>query len=824
MKKKEDVLELFRKKYDHLKTIFPSVGEFKEAALYQTPDEGWQLSIDSFAAITLRPNDDEAHETHGRICERWYKEGGAFDEHRNPGWLGYPISDENVYEGDGDSNDRISHFEHGDIIWTEKKEMTRVVKNDTAASTMEKSPELVALLKEFDKEKESLDKVRQDLDQICVNQGSKKVFDSVMSKIARQRRAFDSKTFFMVTFGMLKAGKSTLVNTFVGREVSPIGRAKETTLRSSIILAADAEHKEGIYVYSPKQEAAGEDPSEIDKWQEDNLTRLMDYLGGMINRDELNNSLAEELLPLTGEELDNLLTREVDPRFTKMLPPVIRVDISKLDGAIGTANLLTGGVAIIDTPGLDGVKSNMHKDPFLRNIKSCGDYYLLVQSSMSAMNSDCRKQLDDIFKYTSHAHLLVVYNEIAASFWLKPELEKKKLLSDAENAAMELVEKLWQPMKGHVPDCISINAGESADAMFGPDGDMQVNKDEMLKESRILELRSRILRTLCNDRRAIKERNARDRMKQVLQEAINECKKQCQKIREEESATENAEKKKWEEYETKSGELCNAFNDKDGAGSRIAERYGDALKVSLEGKEIGLYKPWKSKRPKSNGDLSESKREIPDEKVAEELKKLPDQFRKMFIQYIEENFDKGELRRSNTPWKDIEMDTSAEWTALKEYWDGLREFLGGNCPSDDFPNCLLKGYDPNELVKFTFDTEFNPPPPKVENPIWRFLSNTKYECNCYVAWQDLYDDLRKLYYGEPGQEAEAIKQAQKVFSGAMKEKGRGITLKMQSSVSSEIRRMKQDSEGRREAVKNELRLFDEAQACMERMQAKLNVI
>ena len=108
MKKKEDVLELFRKKYDHLKTIFPSVGEFKESALYQTPDEGWQLSIDSFAAITLRPNDDEAHETHGAICERWYKEGGAFDEHRNPGWLGYPISDENVYEGDGDSNDRIS--------------------------------------------------------------------------------------------------------------------------------------------------------------------------------------------------------------------------------------------------------------------------------------------------------------------------------------------------------------------------------------------------------------------------------------------------------------------------------------------------------------------------------------------------------------------------------------------------------------------------------------------------------------------------------------------------------------------------------------------
>ena len=108
MRTRKEVVELFRKKYVHLQTVYPSVGAFNEYDIRQNPDGGWQLDLLPCAAITLRPNDDEAHETHGSICKRWYKEGGAFDEHRNPGWLGYPISDENVYEGDGDSNDRIS--------------------------------------------------------------------------------------------------------------------------------------------------------------------------------------------------------------------------------------------------------------------------------------------------------------------------------------------------------------------------------------------------------------------------------------------------------------------------------------------------------------------------------------------------------------------------------------------------------------------------------------------------------------------------------------------------------------------------------------------
>lgn len=96
LKTREEVITLFRAKYDYLKSVYPSVGSFDEAcaaSLYQNPDGGWQLNLSPCAAITLRPGDSEAHETHGTICAKWYDEGGAF-KGGIPGWLGYPISDE----------------------------------------------------------------------------------------------------------------------------------------------------------------------------------------------------------------------------------------------------------------------------------------------------------------------------------------------------------------------------------------------------------------------------------------------------------------------------------------------------------------------------------------------------------------------------------------------------------------------------------------------------------------------------------------------------------------------------------------------------------
>lgn len=125
MKTRDEVIALFQNKYEYLKAVYPSVGPFDEAGIYQNPDGGWQLNLSPSAAITLRPCDDEPHETHGGICERWRSLGGAFNV-QMPGRLGYPVSDEDSYPLLGSANDRISRFQNGYITWDSINNATEV--------------------------------------------------------------------------------------------------------------------------------------------------------------------------------------------------------------------------------------------------------------------------------------------------------------------------------------------------------------------------------------------------------------------------------------------------------------------------------------------------------------------------------------------------------------------------------------------------------------------------------------------------------------------------------------------------------------------------
>ena len=96
MKTRDEVISLLRAKYDYLKLVYPKVGPFEKAVssnFYQNPDGGWQMNLENWAAITLRPGDGEPHEIHGPICRYWYSYGGAFKDGM-PGYWGYPVSDQ----------------------------------------------------------------------------------------------------------------------------------------------------------------------------------------------------------------------------------------------------------------------------------------------------------------------------------------------------------------------------------------------------------------------------------------------------------------------------------------------------------------------------------------------------------------------------------------------------------------------------------------------------------------------------------------------------------------------------------------------------------
>ena len=609
----------------------------------------------------------------------------------------------------------------------------------------------------------------------------------------------------MVTFGMLKAGKSTLVNTFVGKEVSPVGRAKETTLRSSIVLAADEENREGIYLYSPKECASSNEEEALFEWQRKNGTSLMDFLNGLTTREEFLGSFKEDVLPFSESELESLLTSPVVPEYPNILPPVIRIDASRTDSAVGAANLLKDGVAIFDTPGLDGAKANKDSDPFWKSLTTCGDYYLLVQSSMSAINKDCLQLIYDIFRKTKNAPLLVVFNEIAANFWQLPQVEKMKLRADSETASGELAEQLRTKMGGTLPESVSINAGEASDAVFGPSEEMQKDPEEMIVESRVRNLRDRIVKTLREERTAIKVRNATDRMLKALKESIEKIETEKTAIEGDEKNKSDEETKRWERTQADSDALSNAFEG-DGSGVRIACEFGNQMMATLKDNEYPVQSnPYHEdkhfgKKREANCDYQSGA------DVEAKLGELLQVFKTAFLKAANEQFTGSNLRVGKDPWPGVR-------DRVKNELDQLKTFSGGA----GFPESLFQAFDVDEILSFLEQDGFMPEIPAVPRVPWApwrdrtYGKDSVWECDCARKFDELKDVISNVI------PAKAAKKAGNEFKDAIVRKGKDHARKVANDVKNMLDEQRNLSEKRKAAVQRQQDLLSVAVERMENM-------
>ena len=190
-------------------------------------------------------------EVHGGICAQWLKRGGPTGE------LGQPLSNEEPDSDYRDPNGRRSRFQHGTIhCWpadptnpegkwdvdVELKAQTNVASPWTLPYKVRHLKNVIegklsiidGKINEIIKTKNQNGQIYNDWD------NATETASSIRKELQPYLDAFESQAFFIVTFGMLKAGKSTLVNALVGnRNVSPVGHGCETTKRSSILFLAD---------------------------------------------------------------------------------------------------------------------------------------------------------------------------------------------------------------------------------------------------------------------------------------------------------------------------------------------------------------------------------------------------------------------------------------------------------------------------------------------------------------------------------------------------------------------------------------------------------
>lgn len=527
---------------NYLKNNNIYLGQMTTPDIIDTPD-GTKLCEFDWAALIRRPDSKDVFEVHGAIYKKWKECQDA---------LGWPISNEKPL---GIVGDRCSEFENGKIVWYSESDQVEVILNPELQCTEQN--ELLQIVDNipvgcFENKEENISSFQ--ITPKYIENEVNSVIENIYNKLSHKKEdaellvhkvsEFLSKKFFVVMLGAIKAGKSTLVNSLVGREISPMGAGIETTLRSSIIIAADKNHPEGLYVYSFSQDQKNKLKEKIEslerkkgnvdgdaikdnvkkEWWQSRMAEYFAYLGEInpefekkyqchkhaFNKDVIVEILTKEKVPLKYGYNDE-----------ESLPLLISIDTSKFKEQ--KVNLLNCQCAIIDTPGLDGAKANNQTDSLLKAANQYADYFLFIQSSMSALTGGCKKYLEE----NSQIPTVAVYNKMSSSYWYD-----EKSREDFENSkATDAYENLRNctPYKFDIGDTVVVNAGAAWEAISRKNTDkIEKNRNlsqkysgeeglnKLLNESQLPEYIQELTKKIKETRIKIKVKNARSKVIQEI--------------------------------------------------------------------------------------------------------------------------------------------------------------------------------------------------------------------------------------------------------------------------------------------------------------------
>lgn len=238
--------------------------------------------------------------------------------------------------------------------------------------------------------------------------------DCAYNAITRRIRQFQSSQIIIISAGMLKAGKSTLVNLLARtNNASPVGYGYDTTLNPALIrMGEPGESKGCIYVYDVSD----------DETRQDDLQAVLDELRGLETKKIITNRKFE----LNQKNLTNALCKKNSESdgILKGEPLLVMVQTPYNPESLLLAE---HGCMLLDMPGLDSGNADISRltDYYLAIIKE-SDLLLFVQSSVAPLNDKACACLERIKEERREATYRVIQNSMEAKHWFKKERIKQE--------------------------------------------------------------------------------------------------------------------------------------------------------------------------------------------------------------------------------------------------------------------------------------------------------------------------------------------------------------------------------------------------------------
>lgn len=306
--------------------------------------------------------------------------------------------------------------------------------------------------------------------------------------------AFGAEYFVVSCIGMLKAGKSTLINLLArSKDASPMGFGFDTTLRPALITSS-TEPRGTIEVWLPNT------PEQ--KLTKASLNEVFLCLRKVKKPDEVKGASCHAY-PLTPANLENALCKAVLEADNNMLPcepvmVVVKVPQNK-------ESPLTSEIILLDTPGLDSCISNWTKESSERYswIIENSDLLLFLQSSVAPLNKNAAAILRDIHANSPNTPVWLVQNEMCAKPWLPPERITEENTKQRTQAA-----RMFNNIS-HAFKLVYANLGKADSAIFDDTlgGKLRVT---LLNESKFASVESNIKNDLISNIGPIRRQNCID--------------------------------------------------------------------------------------------------------------------------------------------------------------------------------------------------------------------------------------------------------------------------------------------------------------------------
>ena len=316
-----------------------------------------------------------------------------------------------------------------------------------------------------------------------------KELEPIIKQLRRKRKEFDATRFFVLVVGPVKSGKSTLVNIFARKYVSPTAY-RECTALPTIIGKSNGEHLNKIIQYFPTDEFNS------DEAKKETFDYIVDVIREIENKDILNGRVTSKISDLNVENIKNIITLFYDDGYEK--------DDLVVSLGIEGGGFIDDEIMLIDMPGLDGSQKHQDNTLVYSNMAQRADAVFFVQSTTSAINKGSIDFLNTLFKdKKGKVPVWLIHNLHESQYFLNDDNKKNTDLEEQINIGRKRIEEGFG-IKRFAHEIL--NLGKINTAINESDRIKAENQEEVdLSLKDYLEFEINLTKTLKEERQKIKD-------------------------------------------------------------------------------------------------------------------------------------------------------------------------------------------------------------------------------------------------------------------------------------------------------------------------------